>query len=782
MARQIRFGDWHFYPYTGVLEREGAAVSLEPLVASLLEYFLDHTGELLSRDQLIAEVWEGRVVSDDAIRRAVSSLRRALILDGSDKLITTVHKKGYLARLPRVEPLPPDAAVRPPAEPALPAAPVLSATSSAPRAVAGSFNPAIARRPLLLVVLLLLVMLASVWAWLQRPPPAATAMDDPPYTLAVLPFVDLSENADNAWLADGLAEELLGLLGRFSDFRVAARSSSFLFRDPAASPREVGTALGVRYLVEGSVRRDADQVRVDVRLVETDSGFQVWAESYARGLAGLFALQSDIATKVARTLQVVLVESEQAGTRAREDAGLVGGEAYLEYLRARQLNSSWATDDLEAAALALQNAIALAPDFAPAYAQLAEVMLIQASRGGGEQGPPKRELAATLVEKALQLDPDLAPAYTIRAGLYRDPRDPAVEADLRRSIALNPSYPKAYEILAQRLFASAERRQEALQLIDQARALDPLRARLHHVKTYMTFDLCQLDAAEDLARQALRVNPRFPASLVMLGHINSWRGELAEAVKLQEQALAMDPDSIWTRQHLHNAYLVLGEREAARQVDDSSARSLWAERLLLEGPASAGELVYGSDAETMRRQLGPWSETYSVLAAAIDSGDFAPARSHIEERFGFDGGLPEHIDPAELTALVNMVLIWFGGSLDQRGLELMQDLDAEMARQDLQAPNCLQGHMPLARALAATALGEPDRALGLLREGEQRNRLAGGWYRLLEVQPAFAALVAHPEFTALQRDWEQRLADQRAQLAQLRENGRIPDRRAAPPG
>ena len=410
-------------------------------------------------------------------------------------------------------------------------------------------------------------------------------------------------------------------------------------------------------------------------------------------------------------------------------------------------------------------------------------MLIQASRGGGEQGPPKRELAATLVEKALQLDPDLAPAYTIRAGLYRDPGNPAVEADLRRSITLNPSYPKAYEILAQRLFfASVERRPEALQLIDQARALDPLRARLHHVKTYMTFDLCQLDAAEDLARQALRVNPRFPASLVMLGHINSWRGELAEAVKLQEQALAMDPDSIWTRQHLHNAYLVLGEREAARQVDDSSTRSLWAERLLLEGPASAGELVYGSDAATMRRQLGPWSETYSVLAAAIDSGDFATARRHIEERFGFDGGLPEHIDPAESTALVNMVLIWFGGSLDQRGLELMQDLDAEMARQDLQAPNCLQGHMPLARALAATALGEPDRALGLLREGEQRNRLAGGWYRLLEVQPAFAALVAHPEFTALQRDWEQRLADQRAQLAQLRENGSIPDRRAAPPG
>ena len=585
---------------------------------------------------------------------------------------------------------------------------MLPATGSAVEAAAGSAS-AVAGRPLLLPALLLLLVLAGAWAWLQRPAPVAIEPDGPPYTLAVLPFVDLSENADNAWLADGLAEELLGLLGRFSAFRVSARSSSFQFRAQAASPRDLGAALGVRYLVEGSVRRDVDRVRVDVRLLDTDSGFQLWSENYTRGLSGLLALQSNIATQVARALQVVLVEPEQPGALALEDAGAEGGQAYLEYLRGRQLTASWATADLEAAALALQNAIALAPDFAPAYAQLAEVMLIQASRGGGEQGPPKRELAATLVEKALQLDPDLAPAYTIRAGLYRDPGNPAVEADLRRSITLNPSYPKAYEILAQRLFfASVERRPEALQLIDQARALDPLRARLHHVKTYMTFDLCQLDAAEDLARQALRVNPRFPASLVMLGHINSWRGELAEAVKLQEQALAMDPDSIWTRQHLHNAYLVLGEREAARQVDDSSTRSLWAERLLLEGPASAGELVYGSDAATMRRQLGPWSETYSVLAAAIDSGDFATARRHIEERFGFDGGLPEHIDPAESTALVNMVLIWF--------------------------------------------------------------------------QPAFAALVAHPEFTALQRDWEQRLADQRAQLAQLRENGSIPDRRAAPPG
>ncbi|MEQ8803590.1 MAG: hypothetical protein RLP45_16265, partial [Haliea sp.] len=239
--------------------------------------------------------------------------------------------------------------------------------------------------------------------------------------------------------------------------------------------------------------------------------------------------------------------------------------------------------------------------------------------------------------------------------------------------------------------------------------------------------------------------------------------------------------SIWTRQHLHNAYLVLGEREAARQVDDSSLRSLWAERLLLESPASAGELVYGSDAATMRRQLGPWPETYSVLAAAIDSGDFARARRHIEERFDFDGGLPEHIDSAELAALVNMVLIWSGGSLDSSGQALMRDLDAEMARQDAQAPHCLTGHRPLARALAATALGEPGRALDLLREGQQRHRLAGGWYRLLEVQPAFAALVAHSEFAALERGWEQRLAAQRALLAQLRKDGTIPDRRAVPP-
>ncbi|MEQ8801894.1 MAG: transcriptional regulator, partial [Haliea sp.] len=119
MARQVRFGDWHFCLDTGVLDRDGTVVSLEPRVAALLQYFLDHPGELLSRDQLIAEVWEGRVVSDDAIRRAVSSLRRALALDGSDKLITTVHKKGYLANLlvpvpvpgPGPAPMPLDAGV-----------------------------------------------------------------------------------------------------------------------------------------------------------------------------------------------------------------------------------------------------------------------------------------------------------------------------------------------------------------------------------------------------------------------------------------------------------------------------------------------------------------------------------------------------------------------------------------------------------------------------------------------------------------------------------------------
>ncbi|MFO7553289.1 MAG: winged helix-turn-helix domain-containing protein [Haliea sp.] len=757
MTRQLRFGAWMYCPDTRVLERDGGPVTLEPRVASLLEYFLANHGELLSRDQLVAEVWEGRVVSDDAIRRAVSALRHILAADGSDVLITTVHKKGYLANLP--VPLPvaveavPAAALRP--------------------------NPGFPRRSLaLLAVVLLFTTLGAVWLLLHPPAPSAPVADveGPPYTLAVLPFVDLSKNADNGFLADGLAEELLGLLGRFEAFRVPARSSSFQFRDQVISPREVGAALGVRYLVEGSVRRDADHVSVDVRLLEAATGFQLWSENYSRNLAGLFALQSDIATQVARALQVALIEPARPAARALENAGPAGAEAYLEYLRARQLMTSWATADLEKASSHLHNTIALAPDFAPAYTALGETMLMQANDKGAVEVARVRETINTLVEKSMALDPELGEAYGLRGILRPAAEGELEEQDLRQSIALNPTYTKAHEFLAERLFFHRERRDEALDLIDQARAIDPLRPRSHYIKALMMLDSCDHEQAAALAREALRVNPRFRSGMVMLGGIAGWRGELAEAVRLLEEALALDPRAEWVRERLHMAYLDLGELAAAREAGGEQFRARWREQHFLGNHAAAAEMIYSVDPAVIEGSLTLWAQSNSILAAAMSSGDYGRANRFLRDRFSYSGGLPDKIDPSDYHHLVNLLLIWYGPNLDAEAHSLLERLWAEMNATPPGSRRCFPGYQAIAHALAGVVLGHHAQATAILEDAIHNGGIFAGWHWILGNHPGFAPLLEEPRFRALLHQRQVLVTEQREILAQLRAEGVVPSR------
>ncbi len=754
MTRHLRFGAWSFCPDTLVLELDGQSFSLEPRVATLLEYFLANPGEVLSHEQLIEVVWDDRVVSDDAIRRAVSTLRHTLAVDGSDKLITTVHKKGYLANLPAVIEVKP-----------------VTVCSQSLIAFPGASNPR-----LLVVSVLLVSLLAVAWFWL-RPGSAAPAEDEEatglPYTLAVMPFVDLSEHADQAYLADGLAEELLGLLGRFSAFRVPARSSSFQFRDVEASPREVGAALGVRYLVEGSVRRDADRVRVEVRLVEASSGYQLWSQSYSRSLAELFTLQADIAAQVARALQVVLVEPERPAARALESAGPAGAEAYLEYLRARQLMASWRTADLELAIAHLQNVISLAPDFAPAYTRLAEAMLIQANDLGSARRDRVSATVSALVDKSMALEPELGETYALRAMLRPDAELALSEQDLRRSIALSPSYTTAYELLAQLLFWGGHR-DEGLVLIDQARSLDPLWPRGHYVKALMMLSSCEQEEAAELAREALRVNPRFRSGLVMLGSIVASRGELAEAARLQELALSLDPRAVWVRERLHMTYLDLGELAAAREVGGGSFVAQWREHHFLGNHAAAGEMIYAMDPAQIEGGLSLWAQTNSVLVAAMTSGDYARARRYLGERFDYAGGLPATIAPEDRYHLLNLLLVWYGPDYDASAQGLIAGLWRDLSAAHQETRSCIPEYRALVQALAAVTLGRVDESLAVLRNAIESGGVFAGWHWIIGNHPGFALLVQEPGFKQMLGERQALLVEQRGLLARLRAEGAVP--------
>ncbi|MBK7521979.1 MAG: winged helix-turn-helix domain-containing protein [Gammaproteobacteria bacterium] len=536
MTRQIRFGDWCFQPDTHMLAIGELQNVLEPKVARLLEYFLAHPDEVLSHDQLVNAVWDGRVISDEAVRRGISSLRHALAADGSNGYIKTIHKKGYLADFPPPLAESPDLALSP-QNPDLLIAPAQSpippSVGSASRAGWRLLRPGFGF--LALVVLLALGVYFLHQALREVPPPASSRVAaSAPVTIAVLSFLNLSEDAGSGYFSDGLAEELLGLLAQVDAFQVTARSSSFQFKANQEDVRAVGRRLGVRYVLEGSVRKASDKVRIGVQLTDAQSGYNVWSETYERRLGDTFAVQQEIARNVVRKLQVAIVST---GDPLFNESSTASIEAHDEYLQARNLLATWVVSDADAAADHLQRAIALDPDYAAAYALLADAILIRASANNSVANA--REVVAPLVRKALELEPGLGDAYVTRSWLSDDPAQR--ERDLRRGLELNPSSARGYAMLADLLASSSGRREEAFRLIDRARALDPLMPNNHHVKARMLVQQGQWAEAELLEKLAIELDPRFRAALVRLGNLSALKGDFAAAVTYGERATAIDP-------------------------------------------------------------------------------------------------------------------------------------------------------------------------------------------------------------------------------------------------
>jgi TolB-like protein/DNA-binding winged helix-turn-helix (wHTH) protein len=344
MTQPLRFGAWNFDPDALVVSDGTTRVELEPRVGRLLEVFLAHPGEVLSHDALVHAVWDGRVVSDEAIRRAVSGLRHAIPAPGPTGYIRTVHKKGYVGCFPS------------------PRNENDGATGSANDAEAFAAqlaSPAPRRSPsramgagvAALFVVLAALALVSWWRPPAVVPPSGAGL---PHSLAVLPFANLSDTPGMDYFSDGMADELLGLMARNPAFRVTGRTSSFRFRDGAHDASAIGRALGVDHLIEGSVRLDDRRVRISAALVDAGTGFQRWSDTYDVGLDDVFAVQVDIAAKVARALQVVIV-------RADEPSPAIDAEAHLEYLKGRQRMASWVVADVRAARRHFERAGAVAP-------------------------------------------------------------------------------------------------------------------------------------------------------------------------------------------------------------------------------------------------------------------------------------------------------------------------------------------------------------------------------------------------------------------------------------
>ncbi len=441
-ATKTRIGAWIADPASNLLLRDGRSVRLEPRAMDVLMHLAARAGESTSVEDLMTAVWKNVVVSDGSVYLAISQLREVLgSTDSGQSYIETVPKRGYRLIVP-VGPA---------------NAPVVDAPPD--RAAKRSWTmPAIA-------VALLAMILALVWVFR----PQEKAIDR---SLAVLPFADLSPDGDQAYLADGITEEVLNRLAGLRDLRVIARTSSFQLRGQGSDARTVGEKLGVEHLLVGSVRKADDRLRITAQLIEARTSQQLWAQTYERRLEDIFAVQDEIAKAVSAAMQVKL----KLGDLARMPGMTNDVEAYDEYLRGMALNITARRETFPPAIAHLQRAVSIDPQFSMAWAGLSGTYS-NAAFAIPERAAEWRPAAADALERARQLTPE-APHVLLGLGVVATRRGDwlggaqyfqRLEKVLaERGMSAESAGPRGIFLLV------VGRVREAIPVLESARAHDPL--------------------------------------------------------------------------------------------------------------------------------------------------------------------------------------------------------------------------------------------------------------------------------------------------------------------
>lgn len=455
---------------------------------AVLDRLLRQAPEVVTRQALIDDVWAGESGGDESLSRAISLLRKAFgDLRGSHIYIETIPRRGYRL-VAEVEP----AADEPKDEPKPPAR--------------------VARQsPLARMALLMLLPVAGVGIWLLGSGLDVVRRDAPAtHSIAVLPFTDMSPAQDRRYFADGLSEEILNALMHVPDLRVTGRTSAFVFRDRAVDLREIGAALDVSHVLEGSVRRQGNDVRIAAQLIQTRDGFHLWSQTFDGDVTDLFDMQEKIARAIARELELVLdlpLASRLAPPLTSHRA------AYDLYLQGRELSLRFGAEAKSNAIRLLQAAVSLDPDFAQAWAVLGRAHLLAAVAHPDEDPKPYVESATRAVQRSLDLDPDLAYAHLVQASIFDYELDFAAAVD-----------------------AAA-----------RAHELDPHQPFLIMRHGYYLVLIGQVERGAALMRQALRQDPTDAVGLLNLAGASMALGDFAEAERLYRRSyeLGFKPAAIW---------------------------------------------------------------------------------------------------------------------------------------------------------------------------------------------------------------------------------------------
>ncbi|MBE9548666.1 MAG: tetratricopeptide repeat protein [Proteobacteria bacterium] len=389
---------------------------------------------------------------------------------------------------------------------------------------------------------------------------AASTADEA--SIAVLPFADMSPNKDQGFIADGIAEEVLNLLAQIDGLKVAARTSSFALRDGQQNIQEIGRLLNVSKVLEGSVRREGDRIRLTAQLINVADGFHIWSKTYDREITDIFALQDEIAESITNELVASIDDVNKPLLRFGRTDSL---EAWESYQTGRRYWWKRGVDDLQKAAELFTQAIEQDPEFAAAYAGLADSWLLLNSYGNLSR-EEALDRSQSLIKKSIELDPLSAEGFAaLGLARWKLGELDSAESALRRAIKLDGNYIPAQLWLAG-LMGEQQRLQEELLVLEPAIKLDPLNELLviNYVGTMVgTGDF---EGGLNKALELLQVKPTSIPLLRTLSGLMYKRGRLAESYEYSQQALALSPEDPMALIMAAEVSMLIGNLEQSRSL------------------------------------------------------------------------------------------------------------------------------------------------------------------------------------------------------------------------
>jgi TolB-like protein/DNA-binding winged helix-turn-helix (wHTH) protein/Tfp pilus assembly protein PilF len=496
------------------LMRGEEVVPLTPKLFDTLLLLVENAPQLVEKDAFLQRLWPKTVVEESALAENISRLRKVLGDSEAQRFIETRPKRGYRFVAPVVR-----------REPAAAPAPAPPSVSPSPR-----------RRAWMAIAALAMLAAATSVYFLVR----SSAGGAPIQSIAVLPFASLSDDPEQEYFSDGVTDELITRLAQLHSLRVISRSSVMRYKGTRKSVQEIAAELGVEAIVEGTVSRSPERVRVSAQVIRVKPEEHLWAQHYDRPPGDLVALQEQLAREIADGIRVQLSAGERTALGAQRKVDPVAHEAFLKgryfWTRRNQASTRRAQEFFQAA-------IDADPDYAPAYAGLADSFItLSLPEALQEALPPEAAYpqARAAVLRAIELDATLGEAHaTLAHILFQYDRDwDAADREFRRAIELSPNYANAHQWFALSLFWRG-RVDEALREVRQAHELDPLSLVVNANECFILGGAGQFDAAIAQCRRTLELEPKFALARYRFGQVLIMQGKYAEAVPELRQTVEL---------------------------------------------------------------------------------------------------------------------------------------------------------------------------------------------------------------------------------------------------